>query len=150
MIVDELNKQVVVAAGSDYKMVLVVGAPGSGKSKILRDYPKSKYININKELSKKLQHKAPETHHLEVKNALQEIIDTYQDAIIVFDNIGILFRKIMKIDPLDIILKLNTTKVLIVSWVGNYDGTTLSWAEPGRPDYRVYEKDKITFPVVTI
>lgn len=151
MALEIIKQQISEASLRDEKLVILVGRPGSGKSRILRQLSKNNYLNLSKELSKRLLPIPREKRPDQVFSLLQEIIETQQEPVLLFDNIEILFLPELDLDPLKVLGKLSREKTVVVAWVGYFDGSELSWSEPGRPDYKTYlvrEKDLLITPIL--
>lgn len=135
----QLSKYIDQAENLYNRIVLVVGPPGSGKSRLLRQLDDTHIINLSKELSKELMlvPKGERTFH--VQDMLREIVSSAPTPVIVFDNIELLFSPDLQIDPLRAFENLSRNKTLVVAWTGSFNGKQLTWAEPGHPEYRVYD-----------
>ncbi|HHU75967.1 MAG TPA: BREX-3 system P-loop-containing protein BrxF [Firmicutes bacterium] len=138
MIVETVRQQISEAAQRDEKLVILVGRPGSGKSRILRQFSKNNYLDLKEELSKRLLSIPREKRSERAFSLLQEIVESKQEPVLLFDNIEILFLQELDMDPLKVLGRLSREKTLVVAWVGYFDGTELSWSEPGRPDYKTF------------
>jgi hypothetical protein len=151
MVVEVVKQQISEASQRDEKLVILVGRPGSGKSRILRQFSKNNYLNLSKELSKRLLSIPREKRSEQVFSLLQEIVESKKEPVLLFDNIEILFLAELDMDPLKVLGKLSREKTLVVAWVGYFDGSELSWSEPGRPDYKTYsvkEQDLLISPIL--
>ena len=60
--------------------------------------------------------------------------------VVALDNIELLFDPALHQDPLVCLQGLSRNKTLIAAWGGNYVGGVLTYAEPGHPEYRRYER----------
>ncbi len=150
MPLDALKQQISEVSLQEEKLVILVGRPGSGKSRILRRLSNNNYLDLSKELTKKLLPFAREKRVALAPAMLQEIFDSREEAVVIMDNIEILFLPELDLDPLTVLTKLSREKTLVVAWVGGYDGSRLSWSEPGRPGYKAFDLDKWNFPVILI
>ena len=150
MALDVLKQQISEAAKREEKLVIFVGRPGSGKSRILRQLSHFSYVDVSRELSEKLLPVPSEKRPEKLQGFLQEIIELREEPVLILDNIGILFFPEANIDPLKALAKLSKEKTLVAAWVGTYDGTTLTWSEPSRPDYRTFAMDQFSFPIIPI
>lgn len=56
------------------------------------------------------------------------------------DHIELLFDPALRVDPLRLLRSASRQRLLVVTWPGRYDPSTgtLTYAEPGHPEYRHY------------
>jgi hypothetical protein len=61
------------------------------------------------------------------------------------NNIELLFEPSLQQEPLALLQELSRNKSLIVAWGGSYNEQTrvLTYAEPGHPEYRRYERPEV-------
>ena len=150
MALDVLKQQISEAAKREEKLVIFVGRPGSGKSRILRQLSHYSYVNVSKELSEMLLPVPSEKRPEKLQGFLQEIIESREEEVLILDNIGILFFPEANLDPLRVLARLSKEKTLVAAWMGIYDGTTLTWSEPGLPDYRTFVMENLDYPIIPI
>lgn len=150
MPLDTLKQQISEVTRQEEKLVFLVGRPGSGKSRILRRLSNNNYLDLSKELSQKLLPVTREKRAALAPALLQEIFNSREEAVVIMDNIEILFLPELDLDPLTVLAKLSREKTLVVAWVGRYDGSHLSWSEPGHPDYKIFDLEKWNFPIILI
>ena len=135
--IDSLKKQ-------NSKLILIVGQNSSGKTKALQElsnngiYPR---VNLNLEISEIL------SKSLEIEpdweKLLEKLINSYQSDILLFDNAELLFTKDFNIDPIRLLKSQNRKKVIIMAWNGEYNGTTLTYGNPGDEDYRKFSSNDL-------
>lgn len=150
MALDIIKQQISEASLREEKLVILVGRPGSGKSRVLRQLTKNNYLNLSKELSRRMLSIPREKRPEQVFHLLQEIVESQQESVLLFDNIEILFLPELDLEPLKVLSKLSREKTVVAAWVGSFDGTQLIWSEPGRPDYKVFltDKDYLITPIL--
>jgi len=122
-----------------YKLILLVGTHGSGKTvflkKILQELQGS-IINLNYEMSERL-HDIPQN---EWNNHIDPIIGELlpvNDQPILIDNIEILFSPEFQLNPLQILKRLSRTRVVIASWPGSYSDGQLTHGNMNNGEYFV-------------
>jgi hypothetical protein len=100
------------------------------------------YLNLNLHLSQRLLELTGKQRPLRVRRSLAEIIDNHPGPTLAVDNIELLFEPSLHQDPLALLKELSRNKSLIVAWGGPYDDQrqVLTYAEPGHPEYRRYER----------
>lgn len=139
MDITTIQKHIDVASNQYNRLVLLVGPPGSGKSRLLRQLENAEYINLSQELAKVLLPIPHGERALYINDALREIVSSRGKQLLVLDNIELLFLPELQLNPLGTFEGLSRNRTLVVAWTGNYDGKQLTWAEPGHPEYRVYD-----------
>jgi hypothetical protein len=63
-----------------------------------------------------------------------------QNAIILLDNLEILFDKDLKQDPLLLMQGISRNFTIVASWNGTWTNQRLTFAISGHPEYRFYDK----------
>jgi Cdc6-like AAA superfamily ATPase len=142
---DELKNYLKDTGNLYYKLILLVGKAGSGKTAVLKDVAEEldvPVININLSLSEQLVELTPKQRSLRISKILEDIIDK-NSSIQILDNIELFFDKRLKLDPLRILQKISRNYVIIASWNGYLEDGKLIYAEPGHVEYRSYDIDDI-------
>lgn len=141
LVQDKVKQALKRAEGLYYRLVLLVGEAGSGKSTVLHNVATElgvpPGININLELSEKLLGLTVKKRALHLPKLFSEIADT-GDSTLVLDNLEIIFDKELKQDPLKLLQGLSRNRSVLASWNGLAEKGKLIYAEPGHPEYRVY------------
>ena len=128
-----------------YRLALVVGPTDSGKTPLLIELCSRQnipYLNVNLALSQRLLDLTGKERPLRVRRLLDNVIREQPGDIVVLDNIELLFDPILHQDPLVCLQALSRNKTLVVAWGGAYENEKriLTYAEPGHPEYRRYER----------
>jgi hypothetical protein len=126
-----------------YRLVLIVGPVGSGKTPLLKAFCRRQsfpYLNLNLVLSQRLLELTSKERPLRVRRLLAEILDEQPGDVIALDNIELLFDPALRQDPLACLQSLSRNVALIAAWGGAYANNVLTYAEPGHPEYRRYER----------
>ena len=101
-----------------HKLLLLIGRPGSGKSKFLYNYSKEKGIPILN-LDNILGEKIPEGKDANYVYAFtQGFLSTYTPEEILLDKKKILYNKDSEIDLLDFLRELAQSKTVVATWNG--------------------------------
>lgn len=138
---DKIKRSLQSAEGLYYRLVLLVGETGSGKTVVLRDVAEefgTSVINVNLVLSSELLDMTTKQRSLKLPGILNQITDNAH-APVVLDNLEILFDKDLKQDPLRLLQGISRNRAVVASWNGTSTGGRLLYAETGHPEYRNYD-----------
>lgn len=140
LIQDKIKRSIQAAEGLYYRLVLLVGETGSGKTGILRDVAGdlgAEIININLALSSELLELTAKQRALRLPGILDHVIDKTKPTV-VLDNLEILFDKQLKQDSLRLLQGISRNRSVLASWNGTTAGGRLIYAETSHPEYRSY------------
>jgi len=137
-LITSLQHAVLQAAQNYYRLVILAGAQGSGKTAALRqlsvaaNYP---LLNVNLELSRKLLDfsRAQRTQHVE--RQFRELLLGCPEPVVLLDNIEILFDTALEIHPLRLLQACSRNRTLVASWNGACTAESLTYAKPGHPEH---------------
>lgn len=138
---EKVEKSLKAADNLYYKLVLLVGKAGSGKTVVLYDVANKHgvpVINVNLELSAQLLELRPKQRALHLPQLLDKIIEN-SHSIQVLDNLEILFDNKLKQDPFRLLQKISRNHLVIASWNGSSEEGKLIYAKPGHSEYRNYD-----------
>jgi Cdc6-like AAA superfamily ATPase len=131
------------------RLVLFVGPSGSGKTHALQEiaaeYGK-KINNVNLEMSKALLEIPVQRHQSRAARVFSDMVrsfqggDTSENAIILLDNLEILFDKDLMLDPLLLLQGIARNSTILASWNGTFIDKRLTFAVSGHPEYRFYDR----------
>jgi Cdc6-like AAA superfamily ATPase len=142
LIREEVKHHLKTAEGLYYKLVLLVGDSGSGKTAVLHsiadelDVP---VMNVNLELSTKLLDLTAKQRVTRLPKIFDEITEK-SSSVLVLDNLEILFDKELKQDPLKLLQRMSRNDYVVASWNGKVTGRKLTYASQDHPEYRNYEQ----------
>jgi len=142
----ELEQLLPRIARQYHRLVLVVGPVASGKTPLLKELCRRQdipYLNVNLALSQRLLDLTTKERPLRVRRLLADVIDEQPGDIIALDNIELLFDPALHQDPLVCLQGLSRNKTLVVAWGGTYADDVLTYAEPGHPEYRCYDRPDV-------
>jgi RNase adaptor protein for sRNA GlmZ degradation len=134
----QLEQAIRQAAGQYYRLVLLAGAPGSGKTTVLQTvahqtgYP---CLNVNLEMSKRMLELTRTQRSRQVERLLKEVIASVSGDVVLLDNLEILFDPALEVEPLRILQVSCRNRTLVASWNGTYRDGMLTYAEPGHPEF---------------
>jgi len=140
---DRILARVSESAGLYHRLLLVVGPPRSRKTGALRVIAAAKkwpLVNVNLRLSELLLELTQKQRALRAARLLGDIVDGAGGDVVLLDNIELLFAPELAQDPLRLLQGLSRNRIVIATWSGSFDGTTLTYAEPGHPEARRYSR----------
>jgi hypothetical protein len=138
---DHLQTALEALNGSYYRLVLVVGPAGSGKTPALLKLAETQgwpRLNVNRQLAERLLDLTPKQRTVQTASLLEDRVREIAAEGIVLDNLEILFAVDLALDPLRLLQQLSRQRAIVAAWPGGYDGQTLTYAEPGHPEARRY------------
>jgi hypothetical protein len=138
---EKIMRSLRAADGLYYRLVLLVGGTGSGKTGVLRDVAEhlgSSVINVNLALSGELLELTAMQRSLQLPGILDQIAEQVQSPV-VLDNLEILFDKGVKQDPLRLLQGISRNRAVVASWNGTMNSGRLQYAQTGHPEYRSYD-----------
>lgn len=140
-ITDKLKNAMKTTEDLYYRLVLLVGKAGSGKSSVLRDVAEefgTSIINVNLELSSELLELTTRQRSLKLPEILDQITDKAQSPVIL-DNLEVLFDMGLRQDPLRLLERISRNRTVVASWNGQIVAQRLLYAQMGHPEYRAYD-----------
>lgn len=138
------------ASGLYHRLVLVVGPPRNGKTHALHGVAAARgwpIINVNLQLSKLLLDLTQKQRVLRTHRLLDDIVKASLGNVVLLDNIELLFGLELAQDPLRLLQGLARDRAVVASWCGEFDGSTLTYAEPGHPEARRYSRPEAVIVV---
>jgi hypothetical protein len=141
-VIDSLERLVDEIAALHSKLVLLVGAPGSGKTALLQllgKYRGAKSLNIGSALGSRLAAIPQRQRHLQTNTILRELADQYAVGdLLLLDNLELLFDRTLQLDPLDLLKRHAHARRVVAVWPGLLRDARLSYAEMGHPEHQDY------------
>ena len=129
-----LNQILSDASKKYHRLVIVLGLPHTGKSKILhkfKEYSKTVLINLNLVLSEKLLNFPSTIQQFKVEEIIQNIITPYQNKTLLVDNTEILFDPNLNLDVLNLFKRISRHQTCIITWTGSISDGKLRFSESG-------------------
>ncbi len=135
----DYERAVSYAASCYYKIVLVVGRSGSGKTNLLRKLSGQMEIpllNLGLSLSQKLLPLTARERKLRCLEIISELIDAQSAPRLAVDNTEIIFEPSLMLNPQGLLQSLSRTHLLIWSWNGEVENGDVTYAYPGHPEHQ--------------
>ncbi|MCI9131390.1 BREX-3 system P-loop-containing protein BrxF [Thomasclavelia cocleata] len=129
---DQLLKEIEVAKNIENKLILIIGSPGSGKSKLIHEYsdycgiPILNLDNIFKDNS------------TDLVKVMDDFLQTYDKDILLLDNKRILYAKDSNIDMLAFLKALAKKVIVIATWNGRIEDNKLIHIRSNSPTDLTY------------
>ena len=126
-----------------HQLVLVVGPPGSGKTVALRALAEqlgTALVNVNLELSKRLLDLTRTQRGRQVERLFRDLIAEVPGDVVLLDNLEVLFDTTLELEPLRLLQVSSRNRTLVASWNGSFQGGTLTYAEPGHPEFAQFKQ----------
>jgi hypothetical protein len=101
--VAKLEEPIQEAAGQYYRLVVLGGAPASGKTTALQSVAQKfgcQLVNVNMDLSKRMLELTRNQRSRQVERLLKEVIAAVPGDVVLLDNLEILFDTGLEVEPL--------------------------------------------------
>ena len=140
--IDRLERLVEEIAALHSKLVLLIGAPGSGKTALLQVLGKNRGatpLNIGSALGSRLAAIPQKQRPLQTNTILRELADQHAVGdLLLLDNIELLFDRTLQLDPLDLLKRHAHARRVVAVWPGELRDGRLVYAEMGHPEHQDY------------
>ncbi len=135
-----IAEQAELAAKSFYRLVVVAGPPGSGKTRALKQLESVKgwsLLNLNRDLSERLLDLTSKQRRLRTADIVRDLIEAHSNqAVIMLDNIGLLFHPALQQEPMLALQRASRNHTVIAAWQGEVTAGKLTYGSPEHPEYR--------------
>lgn len=143
----KLERLIVEIGEINSKLILLIGASGSGKTKLLRELGAKLNIEpliVGIELGRRLAAMPINKRDFSAGELLREIANKERtDDPLLLDNLELLFDKGLKINPLDLVKRLAHFKRVVAVWPGELRGDRLIYADMSHPEHRDHSRDGV-------
>lgn len=141
--VNNLGHAIEQAAGQYFRLVILAGTPGSGKTVALQSVAQKlgcQLVNVNLELSKKMLELTRTQRSRQVERLLKEVIAAVPGDVVLLDNLEILFDTGLEVEPLRLLQVSSRNRTIVASWNGSFRDGTLAYAEPSHPEFLQFKQ----------
>jgi hypothetical protein len=138
-----LQQAIEQAAVRYYRLVVLVGVPGSGKTRLLQSLSRAgghPLINVNLELSRRMLELTRLERSRKVSKLLKEVLAETPGDVVLLDNLEILFDTALDLRPLPMLQHLDRNRIVVASWNGSLQGETLYYADPAHPEFQQFPR----------
>jgi hypothetical protein len=138
---DQLLAQVQTIGGQYHRLILLVSGAGDGKTSVFRELAETQgwpRINLNLQLAERLLELTRKQRVVRLPALLSQILSEQAGDVVLVDNLEMLFYPELSHDPLKLLQGLSRNRTIVAAWPGGYDGETVSYAQPGHPEFRKY------------
>jgi len=125
----KLEQAIRDAALQYFRLVLVVGAPGSGKTAALQSVAQDlrcQLVNVNLELSKRMLDLTRGQRSRQIERLLKDVIAAVSGEVVLLDNLEILFDTSLEVDPVRLLQVSSRNRTIVASWNGNFQDARLT------------------------
>jgi len=130
MLIDSIHD----AQKQDEKLVLIVGQPGSGKSKVMRslaDMRGWKYLDAGQLVTDELLELVPRVRAREAPAIMGKVLGSLISEVYLIDDLQLLFTPLLQLDPLPLLKHLSRKHTIVASWPGTFENGSLSFEYNG-------------------
>lgn len=139
----DLMQAIHQAADLYYRLVLIAGSQGKGKTAVLQTLAKeNKYplINVNLQLCKAMLELTRSQRTRQVEQMFRAVVGAVSAEVVLLDNLEVLFDPGLEVEPLRLLLNASRNQTLVAAWNGTFRDGTLVYAEPGHPEVAQYKQ----------
>jgi RNase adaptor protein for sRNA GlmZ degradation len=140
---DNLMQAIRQAGDLYYRLVLLAGPQGTGKTAVLQALAKANQyplINVNLQLCKGMLELTRNQRTRQVERLFKTVVGSGTGDVVLLDNLEVLFDPSLEVVPLRLLLAASRNQTLVASWNGTYKDGTLTYAEPGHPEFIQYKQ----------
>ncbi|MBY6083623.1 BREX-3 system P-loop-containing protein BrxF [Ruegeria arenilitoris] len=143
--IDRLERLVEDVSTAHSKLVLLIGEPGTGKSRLLGSLAERRttsVLNAGAALGRELLTIPRSRRHLHAAEIFRNLAHGIgSDELLLVDNIEILFDRTLKLNPLDLLKRQAQSYRTVAAWPGKLRQNRLTYAETGHPEHQDYAID---------
>jgi ABC-type uncharacterized transport system ATPase component len=151
VILAQLEQAIEQASSQYFRLVILAGPPGSGKTATMQSVAQKigcQVVNVNLELSKKMLELSRTQRARQVARLMKEVIEAVSGNVVLLDNLEILFDTGLAVEPLRLLQVSSRNRTVVASWSGSYVAGTLTYAEPGHPEFVQFKQSEAV--VITV
>jgi hypothetical protein len=133
-----------IAEASYFKLILIVGSVGSGKTRLLKEVAHYRLheLNFGEEFSRRLINISPRSRAAEAEQVAIDLIAEQNSMKLALDNTEVLFEYPLKLNPLTLLKRFSVDHLIVATWNGVLDNTKLTYGIPGHPAHQTFTYTK--------
>lgn len=135
------------------KLILIVGATGSGKSNLLKEissFYNFAHINMGQELSQRLMLRPINLRAADAEEIAADIVAQAKGSRVAIDNTEVLFEYPLKLDPLRFLKTQSLQKTIVATWNGSMGKNEINYGFNSHPACQKFSfNEQDTFAIVT-
>ena len=127
---EDFVKVVQAAKKGEGSVIFVVGKPGSGKSKVLREAAqdmKWDYLDCRMLISEEFLAVPVDGRNEKAPEMFAEVLRSYGSEVLLLDRLQTLFYPVFKLDVASLLKKLGQEFVLVAAWPGHLEDGVLCY-----------------------
>jgi hypothetical protein len=147
---ETLDDTIRQAASARYRLVLVIGESGSGKTAFLQSIAAAhamQFLSLGEPLGIRLLETSPRTRPLVIKDSVRQLIDGTR-AGVCMDGTDILFNPALLCDPLRLACSISQNVFVAYSLTGRVEGKRFVRGYPDHPEF--YSEELPSVPVIVV
>ena len=114
----EIQTKLEALKNAKYKLLLIVGQPGTGKSKLIHQYSDETGTPIL-DLNPIFGEEVPEGSDSQyIHDFMKQFLSTYKPEVLLLDNKRVIYSKNSNIDLLSFLKEISQNKIVIATWNG--------------------------------
>ncbi len=114
----EIQAKLGALKDAKHKLLLIVGQPGTGKSKLIHEYSEETGTPIL-DLNPIFGEEVPEGSDSQyIHNFMNQYLSTYKPEVLLLDNKRVIYSKNSNIDLLSFLKEISQTKTVVATWNG--------------------------------
>ena len=129
------------------KLILLVGAPHTGKTALLAAFAgrvEASTLNVGSKLGRRLAVMSQRQRQLQAGTELRELADEHAKGdLLLMDNLELLFDTMLRLNPLNLLKQHARSKRVVAVWPGELRDGRLAYADMGHKEYRNYATDGV-------
>lgn len=138
-------------SASYYKLILIVGPVGSGKTSLLKQVASYNfhYLNFGEAFSRSLLPKPMHLRAAEAEEVAVDLVKAQNSRRLALDNTEVLFEAPILLNPLTLLKNLSIEHLIVATWTGSFDQSRITYGIPGHPSYQEHRyTEQDTFIIV--
>lgn len=133
-----------------HRLVMLVGQPGSGKTRVLKEVERltgAPRVNVSLEMSKRLLNFSQKERSLRAAAVFEDMLSGLRRengssfGSVLLDNIEALFDVSLALNVMHLLQKVSRNTTLVVAWSGRVKDGFLTYAQPGHAEYQRYASE---------